>query len=279
MSTPASTRTELRRRRSAVPRYARPARDRCAGMPTHVWTALVTIALLLVVELYARFGAVTTLDLIPVTEMFRRAFELVRDHDFVTNNLLRTVLLVGVTFAISAILGVVTAYLMVRIPLWRAALEPYLNVFYAIPTFALYPVLVVLFGTGPIPIVLLAVSFSVVVIIANAVVGFEGVPRIVEKLSSSLELSRTQHFRLVLLPSALPDILAGLKLGLGYSVIAVLASEFILSTHGLGNFVAEAYASFNTPDLYAGVVFIGVFALVANLLLGAALARFDWRRR
>lgn len=267
------------RPRSVVPRYVRPPRERFALLSPRSWTLIIVAALLFAVDSYARSGAVSSLDLVPVTDMVARAVELLRQRDFLVDDLLRTLSIVIVTFLCTAVLGITTAFAMVSSPWVRRALQPYLNVFYAIPTFALYPVLVVMFGTGALPIVLLAVAFSVVVVISNALVGFDTVPPIVSKLSRSLDLGPTQHFRLILLPSALPDILAGLKLGLGYAVIAVLASEFILATQGLGNRVADAYASFNTADLYAGVIFIAAFALASNLLLGAALARFDWRRR
>lgn len=268
-----------RRRPSVVPRYVRPPAERFVRLRARTWTAIVVVLLLIGVELYARFGAVSSLDLIPVTEMTARSVELLGSSEFVLGDLLRTLAIVLAAFGLSAVLGVGIAYAMARFAWCRAALQPYLNVFYAIPTFALYPVLVVLFGTGAFPIIMLAVVFSVVVVIANALVGFDGVPPIVDKLSKSLDLKPMDHLRLVLLPSALPDIVAGLKLGLAYAVIAVLASEFILATEGLGNTVADAYASFNTPDMYAGVLFVAAFALAANLLLGGALARFDWRRR
>lgn len=265
--------------RSVVPRYVRPPADRLAGLPAPVWTAALVLGLLALVEVVARVGAVSTLDLVPVTEMAGGVAELLGDSGFVMGDLLRTFLTVLASFGLATVIGVATAYAMWRAPWVRAALQPYLNVFYALPIFALYPVLVVLLGTGVLPVILLATTFSVVSVIANSLIGFDQVPPIVRKLSRSLELDRRRHFRLVLLPAALPDILAGLKLALAYAVIAVLASEFILAPQGLGRVVATAYNSFNTPHMYAGVLLVVAFALAANLALGAALARFDWRRR
>lgn len=266
-------------KRSVVPSYVRPPARRMFGMGAPLWTAIIVIAALALIEGYARSGNVSNLELVPVTEMVVRAGELLGNQDFVTLDLLRTLGAIAASFMLSSILGVSTAYIMARSSWCRRALQPYLNVFYALPIFALYPVLVVMFGTGVLPIILLGTAFSIVVIISNSFVGFTSVPRIVENLSKSLDLTPRQHLRLVLLPSALPDILAGLKLGLAYSIIAVLASEFILSTHGLGHVVSNAYNSFNAVDMYAGVLFISAFALLANLILGGTLSRFDWRRR
>jgi NitT/TauT family transport system permease protein len=243
------------------------------------WTCVLVTGLIIGIELFARSGLVSPLDLVPVTDMFRHAVELAADRRFVVDDLLRTFLSVMASFLLAALLGVTVAWLMVEIGWARAALQPYLNVFYAVPFFALYPILVVLFGTGMAPIIILGTGFSIVVIISNATAGFDSVSPSVRKLSKSLRLTRRHHFRLILLPTALPDILAGFKLGLAYSVIAVLASEFIVSTHGLGRTVADAYNSFNTPRMYGAILFVIVFALLANVVLGSAFRRWDWRRR
>lgn len=265
--------------RSIVPRYARPAPRRVAGLPPAVWTLMLVVALLASVEIAARAGSVSPLDLVPVTEMITGVRELLEEPGFISEELMRTFLTVIVSFALAGFFGVLIAFGMSQSAWLRSALQPYLNVFYALPIFALYPVLVVLLGTGMLPVVLLATTFSIVSVISNSLVGFDNVPPIVAKLSRSLQFDRRRHLTLILLPAALPDILAGLKLALAYAIIAVLASEFILAPHGLGRVVANSYNSFNTPHMYAGVLFIVTFALVANLLLGAALARFDWRRR
>jgi NitT/TauT family transport system permease protein len=267
------------KRKSVVPGYARRPAVRAAGLPPAAWTGVLVVAGVLAVEAYARFGDVSPLDLVPVNAMVREAIVLLGSSGFVTSSLLPTLITVAVSFALSALLGVAVAWTMVRLRWWRGALQPYLNVFYAVPVFALYPIIVVLFGTGLFPVILLATSFSVVAVIAHAVNGFESLPPVVAKLSTSLRLSGIHRFWLILLPSALPDILSGLKLGLSYTIIAVLASEFILAPTGLGGTIATAYNSFETAQMYAGLLFVIAFALLANAALGGALSRFDWRRR
>ncbi|MDT0393620.1 MULTISPECIES: ABC transporter permease subunit [Streptomyces] len=269
----------MKARSSVVPSYVRPTPRRLAGLPSSGWTVVLVATALVAIDGYARSGAVSRLDLVPVGEMAIRAVEMLAEPDFVVDALLRSVLLICVSFAASAVLGVTVAYAMAR---WRwvhRAVKPYVDVFYALPIFALYPVMVVMFGTGVVPIILLSTLFSVVIVISHALVGFETTPAIVTKLARSLEMSRTQQLRKILMPSALPDILVGLKLGLAYAIIAVLATEFILATTGLGQVVNRAYNNFNTVDMYAGIVFVSAFALLANLALGAALRAFDWRRR
>lgn len=265
--------------RSAVPSYVRPPAARALGMPAGVWRIILAFAFFGAVEILAQSGAVPRLSLVPVTEMVTRAGKLLTDPEFLMNDLLRSVGIVAISIVTAAVLGVAVAYLMWRSSIVRSALDPYLSVFYAVPTFAVYPILVVLFGVGVWPIVLLASTFSIVVVILNALAGFDSVPDVVSKLERSLKLTRWQSFRLVLLPSAMPDIAAGVKLGMAYSIIATLAMEFILASDGLGNFIANAYDSFAVADMYGAILIVGLVALVANLGISAALNRLDWRRR
>lgn len=275
MSTPVVSRP---RAASGIPRYVRPRPQRVLGLSAPVWTAVVGIGLVVLVEVLARSGAVSGADLVPVSEMLVGIGGLLVDPEFLVGSLLWTVTLIAVSFVLATVLGVGLAYTLWRARWWRRAVQPYLNIYYAVPTFALYPIFVVLFGTGAVPIVLLAVAFSSVVIAANALNGFSSVPASVNKLAASLQLGSSQYLRKVLLPAAAPDIAAGMKLGFVYALIGVLATEFILSTRGLGQFISNAYITFDADEMYAGILFVCLFALAANLLLSAVLDRFDWRR-
>lgn len=264
---------------SGIPRYLRPRPDRVLAMSAPVWTAVIGVLAIVAVEVLARSGAISGSDLVPVSEMVVQIGALLVDPAFLVQDLLWTAALIAGSFVLATLLGITLAYTLWRARWWRRAVQPYLNVYYAVPTFALYPVLVVIFGTGPVPIVAIAVAFSSVVIAANALNGFNSVSPVTDKLATSLRLRPAQYLRKVLLPSAVPDIASGMKLGFVYALIGVLATEFILSTRGLGHFISDAYITFDTEQMYAGILFVCLFALAANLGLGAVLDRFDWKRR
>lgn len=265
--------------RLVLPAYLRLDQVRFLGLAASVWRIGVLLLALLSIELYARYVLATPYELVPVTTMATRALELISDPAFLREDLAWTAVTVGVTFAAAAILGVLTAYAMHRSSWCDRALQPYVSIFYAVPTFAMYPLLVVLFGTGLIPIIVISTLFSVVVVIARARVGFASVSSSVAKLSDSLQLGRWQHVRLVLVPAALPDILSGLKLALSYAITAVLATEFILSTRGVGYFISRAYSGFNSVDMYGGIFLVSVIALVLVLLVNRLSDALDWRQR
>lgn len=263
---------------AALPRYARPRPDRLLGLTPAVWTGVLAVLALAALEVLAR-TVVDPIDLVPPSTMVVRTAELLGTAGFVTGQVLPSLGLIAAAFALAGVAGVGLAYTMWRSPWWRRALQPYLNVYYAIPIFAVYPILVVLLGTGGVPIVLLSAAFGAVVVVTNSLLGFDSVPEPVRKLARSRNLDARRYLTAILLPAALPDIADGLRLGLVYATIGVLATEFILSTRGLGHEIADAYHTFRTADMYAGILLICLLALALNVAVGAVLDRLDWRRR
>ncbi|QYB00216.1 ABC transporter permease subunit (plasmid) [Rhodococcus sp. USK10] len=231
------------------------------------------------VDLYARFVLKSPHELVTVTAMVSGARELLTDSAFVVDGLARSMATIAITFAIAVIAGVLIAYLMYRWDAISRALDPFLAIFYAIPIFALYPILVVILGTGLGPIVALCTVFSAVVVITNAKIGFDSVDRTVEKLAASLEVTGLAYARRILLPTALPHILTGAKLALAYAFISVLAAEFILSPFGLGHVIADTYNAFATEQMYGAILVATVVAVAVNLAMTAVCQRLDWSRR
>lgn len=265
--------------RTDIPSYLQPEPTRMLGLPPIVWTLIVAGSLLAMIEVIARFVLDSKVDLVPVSSMVTGAIDLMGDGDFLVNDLARTLLAVALSFGLAVLTGPVVAYVMWRSRWFDRALRPYCDVFYAIPIFALYPILVVLFNTGLVPIVTLAWAFGGVVVVSQSNVGFRSVPVTIDKLAKSLQMNRRQYTRRVLLPAALPDILTGVKLCLAYVIIAVLATEFILSTSGVGHVISQSYNSFSTPRMYAAILLVTVLALVVNIGLGRLVSKIDWRQR
>lgn len=265
-----------KRRRSVVPSYLRDAPARQLGMRPRTWTWLIVAVAAIVVEAAPRAGWVDSFSLVPLSEMVRTAVSLLADGDFWTTGLLPTMLAIVLSAAISIASGILLGWILWRLPTVRRAFDPWLTTYYAIPTFALYPLLVAVLGVGLLPIVLLATLFAVVAVAVNTVAGFDAVPPTVERLSRSLRLNRREHFLKIQFPSALPGIVVGVRLAISYSIISVLAAEFILATSGLGRFIAVAYNSFAVDSMYAGVLIVIIIAVSANGLVSGVIRRIGW---
>lgn len=249
----------------------RPARERRLGLTVRGWTIVGGLLTVLLLELAPRLGLVDSFSLVPLSAMVVRAAGLLVDPRFLTEDLVPSLLAILVAFLFAVVLGILIGLLVWRFTWARKILDPWLATYYAIPTFALYPLLVALLGIGFVPIVVLATLFAIVAMISSTVDGLDCIPRSVLRLAAVLQLDPLQRTFKVLLPAALPQISVGLRLALSYSLIMVLASEFVLSTSGLGHFISNAYNDFAITDMYAGVLLVFVLALGLNSAFAAAL--------
>lgn len=224
------------------------------------------------VEFVARAGLVDPLTVIPTSEMLWGLGRQLTDPAFLSHHLVPTIVAVVTSFVLAAVVGVGLGVLMWRSGLLHAVLDPYLTIYYAIPVFALYPLFLVLFGSGPAPIVIVGVLASFVIIAVQTAAGLRNTPAVYYKVARSLRLRPREVVRHVAIPAALPAVFAGLRLGLTYCVIIVVATQFILATRGLGWVIADAYERFDLPAMYGGVI------MVAGLSLGL-IALLRWLER
>jgi NitT/TauT family transport system permease protein len=239
-------------------------------------------------EIIARTGMIRRSTLTPVTEMFvtlwkcfitgEIAISFVKDssiaqHFFITFG---EILL---SFSFAALAGLPIGILLWRFKILARILNPYFVSYYAIPIFALYPLIVRFFGAGILSITLMGWLFAIVAIIINTATGFEEVDKkIYPKVGKSLRLSSLRIFLWIYFPGATPYIFTGLKLGFIYSLIGVVASEFILSTKGLGYLVRFSYCAFETEIMYAAMLLIVIIAVLVNMVLMRMEARIYGRR-
>ena len=160
----------------------------------------------------------------------------------------------------------------------RRAFNPFLAAYYAIPHFAFYPLLIVIFGLGSTPLIVLATLFAMVAMIVGTLAGLDRVPRVLLKTARVHRLSLWDEVRHVRLPAAAPHLLSGLKLAVAYSFIGVIAGEFILSTSGIGHEIAYAYDNFDNPRMYGLILFVLTIVSAFNMTV-YALERRMMRRR
>ncbi|HEY8416724.1 MAG TPA: ABC transporter permease [Limnochordales bacterium] len=237
----------------------------------HEWKVrlarLAVVALLLaLLEVAPRAGWVDPITLIPLSRIVAGTWELAASGRL-TPHFVAT----ATNVLISLVLAVVTGFAL-GIVLWRsrrlwAVLEPYLATYYAVPFFAFYPLLIVLFGMNRLPMIVIAWAFAVVAMAVNTALGFSRVREAYVKVGRSLGLTPWRMLRHIYLPSAVPYVFTGLKLSVSYSVIGIVASEFILSTQGLGWLVSFSYNFFDLTGMYAAITLILVLVIVLNGLL------------
>jgi len=214
--------------------------------------------------------------LIPLDQILKGAWALTMDQGFHRAFSSTMVLIVG-TFLFSTLTGCLLGMGMWRRKGLRDALSPLLQAYYALPSFALYPVFVGLLGMNVFPIILTGWLFSFPAIALNVATGLLEVPEVYIKVGKSLSLSPRQLFFRIQLPASLPHWFTGFKLGFCYCLIAILASEFILSVSGVGRWLSDSFTGFEFQNLYAGIFIVLLLAAVIVLFLTWYEARFYQR--
>ena len=165
-------------------------------------------------------------------------------------------------------------------PRLRVYLTPMLEFLRPLPASATIPVAIAILGLSD-GMVLAVIAFGAVWPVLLATIhGFSAVePRLYE-VGRALGLSRAAVIGKIALPSASPDILAGMRLGLTVALILSVVCEMIAGRDGLGNWILLAARSFRAPDLYAGVILLGVLGYLTAIAIGLLEARLlVWRNR
>jgi NitT/TauT family transport system permease protein len=226
---------------------------------------LIALALLLL-ELIPRLGLVNPIALVPLSEMVWQLWLLLSDG-ILGSHILRTLTSIVAAGALAVVTGLPLGVLLWRLDRVKRVLAPYMTTYYAIPIFAFYPLFIAVFGLSAMPVIIIAWAWAVVAIALNTMIGLDEVPEVLVKVGRSLRLSGWRMFTRIYFPAATPYIFTGFKLGASYTVIGVIASEFIQAEEGVGWFVGFSYNNFAIQNMYAAILLILAFAIVVNSLL------------
>jgi len=168
-----------------------------------------------------------------------------------------------VGFAIGAGLGIGISLAMLEYPLLRGTIYPLVIASQTIPKIAIAPLLIIWFGVGLTPKIIIVSLLALFPVLINTVAGFESTDRGHLDLLRSVDASKRQAYWHIHFPTALPHIFAGLKLAITVSVIGALVGEWVASTKGLG-YLLLFYTQY--------LDMVGTFAvLIVLILLGVFL--------
>lgn len=156
--------------------------------------------------------------------------------------------------------------------------DPFVNAMNATPRVALLPLVIIWLGIGILSKVGIIFLGAVFPILINARDGVKTTPYNLLTAARSFGATEWQIFRSVVLPSTLPFILTGLRLGVGRALIGVMVGELYAATAGIGFMITVAGATFQTDKVFVGVLIFALTGMIAMELLTKLEARFDkWR--
>ena len=173
----------------------------------------------------------------------------------------------GLGFLLSAAAGVPLGLLLGRSARISAFADLYLDTLLVPPMSPLLPLFILATGLGLTSRVLFIVAFSVVPIIINTKTGIRQVDPALIDMARSFGASEMQLWRKVLLPAALPEVVAGLQVALGRAIAGMVVVELLLTAVGFGRLILEAQADFDADVVYALIVIVACEALLLMALV------------
>jgi ABC-type nitrate/sulfonate/bicarbonate transport system permease component len=170
-------------------------------------------------------------------------------------------------YGISVAVGVPLGLLMSRVRRAERFLDVYLNVLLTTPMAALIPLFIIVLGPTLTARVVIVFVFTFVIIVVDTRAGVRGVDATTIEMAHSFGASERQIWQRVLLPGALPAIIAGLRVGLGRAFTGMVLAELLLVGVGVGRLMLKFRGSFDGDYLYATILLIVLEAIVCTLLL------------
>ena len=175
-------------------------------------------------------------------------------------------------YSIACLLGIGLGLAMASSRIAKQMLDPWVSGLYATPTVALAPLFILWFGIGIVSKVVVVALLVIFPVVINTEAGLRTTSRQLIETVRSFGASSGQIFWKVSLPSALPFIFAGLKLGIGRGLIGVVVAELFGARAGLGQLISQSAETFNMPALFAGVTVLAVAGI-------ALTSGFAWLER
>lgn len=229
-----------------------------------VWPLLILVGFVLAWEVAVRIAETPRWMLPPpsaIVESFRSEYRLLLEHTRVT---LIEVLL---GFGLALLAGLVAGVAIDASRVLERAIYPLIIASQTIPMVALAPLMLIWFGYGLTPKILITALIGFFPIAVNTVDGLKSADREVLALLRSMGASRWMRFRIARIPAALPLIFSGARVAITFCVIGAVFAELVGASAGLGYLMQRAASQFQTARVFAAIVIlalmgIGLFSLV-----------------
>src|SRR3989454_6991218 len=184
----------------------------------------------------------------------------------------------GIGYGMAIVVGLVVGLLMGWYTRFQYALDPFVNFFYSTPRIVLIPLFILWWGIDMQPKIAVIFLGALFPIIINTMAGVRNTEAALLRVARSFGASDALIFRRVVLPGSVPFILTGFRLGIGHALTGVVVGELIAAKHGVGQLIAIAQNTFQTPKMLAAVLLIAGTGMILTTVFQRIENRFQsWR--
>lgn len=226
-------------------------------------TLSVVTAIVAVWFIVARTGAFSAY-VFPGPERVIKAFAAMFASGELFKNLLSSLLRVIAGFFISFMLAFLLGIFATEHPKADPFYKPLLEFLSLIPPMSLIPLLILWFGIGETGKIIVIVLTSFFPIFMNTEAGLKNCDAKLLEVGRMMRMSEFEMFTKIRIPYAFPNILVGMRIGLGYSFRALVGAEMIAAASGLGYMILDAQAMSRTDKVIAGILLIGGLGLIID---------------
>lgn len=184
--------------------------------------------------------------------------------DRVSHDLLPSMRRLLFGYTLSVVLGVGIGLVLGAFRLAQQAVQPIAEFLRALPAVALIPFGILVFGVGDTMKVFIIVLGAIWPILLNTIDGVRGVDRGMLEMAWAYNVGPWARMREIVVPAALPRIMAGMRTSLSIAIILMVVSEMVASRNGVGYFVLESQRRFAISDMWAGILLLGIIGYVGN---------------
>lgn len=170
-------------------------------------------------------------------------------------------------FPVGVAAGVVAGLAIGYFPTVRAMAEPSLVAIYSTPKLALYPLLLLIFGIGNAPKVILVALVTFLVLARGVGDAVQNIPGSYLDASAVFKASRLRMFCEVILPAVLPQIFTSIRLAIGFGLLVVVSTEFVNANEGVGWLIWHSWSLFQPPAMYVGIAVSALTGLLATTIV------------
>ena len=223
------------------------------------------VSVLLGWEMLSRF--VIPPQFLPPPSAIVRAFVTTTQSGELPRQLWQTASVLFLGFGLAIVSGMAVGIAMGIFPTLRRILDPYVNAFYAMPTVALVPLVIIWLGLGFEAKVFLTWLVAIFPVIINAQIGVMNVPPAFIETARAFGCDRWQVFRRVILHAATPFFIAGIRLGLGRALVGVVVAEMFTALAGLGYMVVFYGNTFRTAEVFVPIVVLAALSIAITKVI------------
>ena len=235
------------------------------------------LMLAVIVGLWQILCAYPGASLPPPSKVISGSWELISNPFFDHGNmdkglfwhLLASLKRVALGFSLAAAVGVGLGVLIGQSVLAHRGLDPIFQVLRTIPPLAWLPLSLAAFRNADPSAIFVIFITSVWPIVINTAVGVKNIPQDYRNVARVLRLNGLEYFWKIMLPAAVPYIFTGLKIGVGLSWLAIVASEMLIGGVGIGFFIWDAWNSSQIGDIIVALVYVGLVGFMLDRLIAA----------